>query len=429
MIRLHNYLNNTVIMGGGMKYVTCEQYLSIQQDVRLVGADPLQHALSMVVNGPHEPRCLSYPEELDTIEGQRAYIEAWPDLKAAFGTDYSQALPHYLSCGWREPRYPLPGTWVPPKETKVFGELPGPFFMSGMPFPDGLRIGTYKDSAGIARLYKYDGAFHELWSAPCESVYHIQKRKNGRVMFSTECPAGIGIEGDDGKITWRQLRGEPDSLAFDIWPYRGGWMVFTVSNVTYTRIKIYTSQDDGVTWQLYREHNVPDGCIKQCCTDGDTYYIYGHKNRYPYVEREDGKQTIWMKDYKDQEINYASVKDGLFTLGMNNIDDLISDGTRRNGYVMPGWTSGMYHSGIDCKPPWIMQTEVYPSGRYAVASIWNEGGYPNPEIVYSRDGQRNWAHIASVPFPSVQTMDYGDGGIYCFGGQHGQFGKVYFLKV
>lgn len=415
-----------------MKYVTCEQYLSIQQDVRLAGADPLQHALSMVVNGPHEPRCLSYPSELDTIEGQRAYIEAWPDLKAAFGTDYSKALPHYLTCGWREPRYPLPGTWVPPEETGVVCELPGPFFMSGMPFEDGLRIGTYKDSAGIARLYKYDGAFHELWSAPCESVYHIQKRKNGRVMFSTECPAGIGIEGDDGKVTWRQLRGEPDSLAFDIWPYRGGWMVFTVSNVTYTRIKIYTSQDDGGTWQLLREHSCNNGIFKQCCTDGQTYYLYGHKDRFPYIEREDGAKVIKMTDYIDDEINYASVKDGLFTIGMNYQREIIDkDPTkpRRNGYVMPGWTSGMYHSGIDCKPPWIMQTDIFPKGRYAVASIWNESGYPNPEIVFSANGQRDWAQITSVPFPSVQTMDYGDNGIYCFGGQYGAFGKVYFLKV
>lgn len=309
-------------------------------------------------------------------------------------------------------------------------QRPGPFFMSGMPFPDGLRIGTYKDNQGIARLLKFNGAFSELWKGPCESVYMIQRRKNGRVMFSTECPAGIVYENADGTFGAKQLRGEVDSLAFDIWPYRGGWMVFTVSNILYGRIKIFTSQDDGETWQLYKEHTCQDGIFKQCCTDGDEYYLVGHKDRFPYIEREDGKQTIWMKDYKDQEINYASVKDDLFTLGMNNIDPLISDGTRRNGYVMWATTGGTYHSGIDLHAPWIMQTDIDPvtGNRYALASIWNESGYPQPELAMSKNG-RDWSCIFKVPMDSVQTMDIADGGAYFYGGKYGEYAAAYFLKV
>lgn len=406
------------------RYFTGEQY-RLRYSPELDGVDAFQHFNQY---GRNEGRECAFPEGW-TEEG---YLAANKDI-ADDPVWSKQAALHWLIDGARHGRpykKASPNTWQPPTQYGfVTPALPGPFFMAGMEFPDGLRIGTYKDGSGISRLYKYDGAFHELWQGPCESVYMIQRRKNGRVMFSTECPAAIGIEDEAGKITVTKLRGEVDSLAFDIWPFRGGWMVFTASNVLYGRIRVYTSQDDGATWQLYKEHTCQDGIFKQLCTDGQTYYLVGHKNRLPYIEREDGKQILLMKDYKDQEINYASVKDGLFTLGLNNIDALISDGTRRNGYVMYGTVDGMYHSGIDCAPPWIMQTEVYPSGRYAVASIWNEGGYPNPEIVGSKDGRTGWAKIASVPFHSVQTMDESSGGIYCFGGQYGQFGQVYVHKV
>lgn len=403
-----------------MKYFTGEQY-KLRYAPELDGVDPLQHYNQY---GRFEGRDCSFPEGWNAED----YL-SHPDNADVKADPVWGAQPelHWLLAGAREGRKYRKET-LPLEIPK----RPGPFFMAGMPFPDGHRIGTYKDNEGYAHFLKYDGQYKTLWSGFCESVYHIQRRKCGRAMFSLECPAAVVIENADGSFNVIKLRGEVDSLAFDIWPFRGGWMVFTTSNILYRRAKIFTSMDDGETWQLYKEHQSPEeGKFVQCCTDDQDYWLYGDKDRFPYVEDEHGKQVILMKDYKEQTINYASIRSGLFTFGMNNIDPLISDGTRRNGYVMFGTTGGMYHSGIDLKPPFVMQTDIRADGlRLALASIWREDGYPNPQLAKSTDG-RTWkeSDVVSLPFPSCQTTEFGDGGVFCYGGKFGEYGQWCFVKL
>jgi len=323
------------------------------------------------------------------------------------------------------PPTPQPGNWQPPTQSGfVTPQLPGPFFMSGLRTPNGLLCGTYRP----ARLYLYDGAYHEQWSGAVESVYMLHQTPSGPI-FSTERPAGVWKK-KDGK--WQPMfeRPEIDSLGFDIWPYKGGLLFYTASNVNRDQIRTYIGDANGENWRPYKDHL--GWYMPQLCTDGQTYWMVGRKDRYPHVMREDGAKIISMSDYVDDEINYAGVKDGLFTFGMNYKDATIwKDPTKkhRNGYVMWGTTGGLYHSGIDCKPPFVMNIRIDPATgyRYAIASIWNESGYPSPELVMSRDG-RTWVNLTSIPMPSVQTLEVADGGIYCYGGQYGQYGRVYFHK-
>lgn len=414
---------------GSKQHYTGAQYLSRHPDVKAAGVDPLWHWLTY---GAGEGRDNAFPSGW-TPEG---YLAANPDI-AADPVWSLQPEEHWLIDGVINGRpYHIdadggadPSGWQPPTQSGEVCRLPGPFAMSGLRTPAGLLIGTYRP----AKLYRYDGQFRELWAGPVESVYMIQRRQNGRAMFATEHPAGIATEGEDGKFTWTQLRPEPDSLAFDIWPYRGGWILFTTNNITRQNIRTYTSSDDGATWKSYKDHNAVNGELFQMCTDGQTYWVSGHRDRKPYMEDERGKQVFWMSDYQEQTINYASVKDGLFTLGLHNIDEIIQhDGKRRNGYVLWGLENGSHPLGIDLMPPYIMQTDIHPqtAERFAVASIWNESGYPNPQVARSKDG-KTWkeSDVVTIPFPSVQTFDWGDEGYYCFGGKYGEFLAVYYHRL
>ena len=104
--------------------VTSEQYLDANADVREAKADPLRHALSRVID-IGEPRCLRYPAALDTPEGKAAYWKVWTDVADA----KMDPLKHYIRHGWKEGRWPLPGTVIPtptPTPTPTPGPTPGP---------------------------------------------------------------------------------------------------------------------------------------------------------------------------------------------------------------------------------------------------------------------------------------------------------------
>jgi hypothetical protein len=301
----------------------------------------------------------------------------------------------------------IPGGDIPPR-------LNGQFFMSGLKTAKGFYLGTYRP----AKLYLYDTSYHELLSLPTESVYMLHETPSD-VIFTTECPAGIGRV-SDGK--WIQLRPEPNSLAFDIWPYKGGLIVHTASNSNRMDIRTYRADINGNKWTAYKDHS---GWYMPCyCTDGNTYWIAGRKRNIPCIEREDGVQVLYDQSYKDNEINYLSVKDGLFTLGMNCIGPMVPDGTGpRNAYI--NYFDGQNDiAGIDCNPPWIMNIKTTPQGRFAIASIWNEPNYPNPELVFSPTGRRPWSKIADISFPSVQTIEVKDGIVYSYGGKKDEYGAV-----
>jgi hypothetical protein len=409
-----------------MPYVTSSQYLEAQEDVRIAGADALQHALGNVINGNHEPRCLFIPDDLATDEGKKKYLDYWEDVAAA-GYTMDTVLTHYMQYGWKEPRWPVPGSFVAPTTPGMhdIGTIPGPFFMSGLRVPSGLLLGTYR----TAKLYLFNGSFRVLLSLPTESVYMIYgPTSDGGYLFSTECPAQVWKCSDDQFDDWKCVfsRPEAESLAFDILPLDNGLCLFTVDKVNSHNIRIYKGDINGNSWSINKDYQ---GHFKQCCTDGARLYLVGEKDGFPYVVNRDGQQILLDKGYVGQEINYAVAKDNILTLGMNNIEDfIVSDGTRRNGYINY-LENGNDISGIDLKAPWIMNIKIDPVTRYryAIASIWRESGYPLPELAMSKDG-RKWSKIADIPMPSVQTIEIADGGIWCYGGKYGEFGKVCFYK-
>jgi hypothetical protein len=97
----------------------------------------------------------------------------------------------------------------------------------------------------------------------------------------------------------------------------------------------------------------------------------------------------------------------------------------------------MYHNGkngavakdLDC--PWTMDMKVGPDGwRYAIASVWNETGYPNAQLAVSKTGRgpETWT-IHSIPLPTVIDIELVEGGVMCHGGQYGEYGATYFQKI
>jgi hypothetical protein len=411
------------------------RFPDVAADAYFVG-HPLDHYYS---SGQREIEAGQRPDWKPMGWSSAAYLKYNSDVAAdPYYKDHP--LEHYWSSGYKDknrffstghplptpvtPSAPItPGSWTPPA-TPGMHEIcsrPGPFFMSGLRVPDGLLLGTYRP----AKLYKFNGAMNELLSLPAESVYMLYMPPDGLPLFSTECPAQVYKMTTAGQWERKFTRSESNSLAFDIMPSRDGLILFTVDVVNSRNIRIYKGDANGHVWNALRDHT---GHFKQVCTDGQTYYLGGEKDGLPYIEDQNGKQIMKDTAYVGQEINYAVVKDGIFTLGMNNIADLIADGTRRNGYINY-LENGNDISGIDCKPPWIMNIRIDPvtKYRYAIASIWNESGYPNPELVMSKDG-RKWSKIADVPMPSVQTLEIADNGVYCYGGQYGQFGKVCFYR-
>ncbi len=347
--------------------------------------------------------------------------------KGPLATRLRQAIIDWLNPVEPEP-VPVITGWQPPTVSGEVCRLPGQFFMSGLrgsyKGKNGLFLGTYRP----AKLYFWDGATFELiFSLPCESFYMLHMTPDGRPLVSTEYPAQLfKLQLDNTWLLVCNRSGNP-SLGFDVWPYKDGLLWFTVNQAHGDQITIYRGNATGDNWQHHRNH---EGHFLQDCTDGQTYWLVGEKNGLPYIVHENGSQVLLDEAYQGQIINYASVRNGLFTLGMNNIADIIAhDGKRRNGYV--NYFDGKNDiAGIDCRPPFIMQTDIdlATGRRYAIASIWNETGYPAPELVISIDGRNPWKKIADIPFPSVQTVEIADGGVWSYGGQKDQFGAVHFNK-
>lgn len=355
------------------------------------------------------------------------YMDHWLNVRDISGAAVLEAFRVLTIQGHEnipEPPQP-PGTWTPPSKSGIVCKRDGGFFMSGLRVPDGLLLGTYQ-YAQQAHIVHWDWSFSTQFSAPIESAYMLHMTPTGPVC-STECPAGV-LEWEGG-WKWVFKRPEPKSLAFDILPFQGGLLLFTKENVDSHNIRLYRGDINGLNWTPWKDFT---GHFVQCCTDGGTVYLIGEQDGLPCIIDHNGKQILKDSTYKGQIINYAVVKSGLFTLGLNNIGDIIhepSGDKRRNGYVT--YFDGKNHiEAIDCVPPWIMNIKIAPDGsRFAIASIWNETGYPNPELVWSFNGYKPWKKIADIPMPSVQTIEIADGGVYCYGGEYNSYGAVYFHKL
>ena len=356
-----------------------------------------------------------------------AYCDKLYNEWLAGGHDPDNLRDHFRAIAKEQPQPgpgpgPTPGPWKPPTASGELCRLPGPFFMSGLRTPHGLLLGTYRP----AKLYLYDGSFREVLSGPQESFYSFYMPPDGLPLVTTECPAGVWKMNADGSFTKRWSSDLGLSLAFDVHPISGGLSLFTLDRFG-GRIVTMIKSVDGLTWSTYKD---VEGHLIQAFSDGVKELLIGEKDRYPYICDLNGNKIMQDQAYKDQTINFACYHKGVAVLGCNNIDPLIHDGTRRNGYLT--YFDGNNHiAGIDLKPPFIMniKQDAEKEYVYAVASIWNETGYPNPELVWSKDGRSNWKKVADIPMPSVQTIEIADGGVYCYGGKYGKYGQVYFVKV
>jgi hypothetical protein len=194
--------------------VTSQQYLDANDDVRNGKADPLRHALSRVID-LGEPRCLKYPAALDTPEGKAAYWKAWKDVADA----KMDPLKHYIRHGWREPRWPLPGTVVipptppTPPTPSPSGEIirfdaipalddPDNCYFTGCKVNGKMWFCTYKDGSYTSYLKDITGK--ELARFNAESGFMIIAFK-GKYYMSQE--HGDYPKTDRGRILQLQVDG------------------------------------------------------------------------------------------------------------------------------------------------------------------------------------------------------------------------------
>jgi hypothetical protein len=355
------------------------------------------------------------------------YVNNFQDLIDA---GVQNGLQHFLYHGWKEGRLiprgfdlapsTVVGNWKPPTASgwhDITGRVPGGFFMGGCRTATGLRIGTYRP----AKWYEFDGALKLAGSGPQESFYSFYKN-----LITTEYPAGVW----DG--TSKRWEGTGSSLAFDIHEISGGLSLFTLNTFGGDTVTMMKSVD-GQCWNPYA---TVKGHLIQCYSDGNQERLVGEKDGFPYICNLQGQKVMQDSSYRGQMINFACFHKGVAVLGCNSIGPFNpEDGSRRNGYLTY-WDgthhiAGKYPDGRDanCVSPYIMNIKQDPEKEwvYAVASIWNETGYPNPELVKSIDG-KNWGKLCSVPMPSAQTIEICDSGIYCYGGKYGEYGEVKFLK-
>jgi len=408
-------------------------YLEVQEDVRKADADPLWHVLTYVIDGK-EQRCISYPDELSTIEGQQKYYTIRPDVFKAYGPDPKGALLHYLQYGWLEDmdKYFHSSSWQPPTTPGMHEivSLPGPFGMSVMRDSSGLLIGTYRQG-GQAKLYRFDGALHEELSLSVESIYMIVNTPDNLPIFTTEVPAQVFKKQSDGSWKITRLRSEDVSCAFEILQVGNNLVLMAVNQAWGNGIFLFKGDINGNDFQQWKSINGrylnfgTDGAqIKLCGSSGQT------KMDYPLIANENGDDIHSRLDYEDQQYSYVIGKDGIWNLGAQSITE--ADGFRR-AYI-DIWDGKNLITVFDFNPPndppWTMDMQIDPATgyRWCVSSIWNESGRCRPALACSIDNGWHWTIVCEVPMPACIAMYFADNGIYLVGGEYDKYMKVFFWR-
>jgi hypothetical protein len=148
--------------------------------------------------------------------------------------------------------------------------------------------------------------------------------------------------------------------------------------------------------------------------------IAGNQDNCPLLTDENGNHIISRAEY--QGVSYT------YVIGANGIWNISGNPIQYNG---EGAFIDLYDGNVVCSvqdvpQPYIMSMKIHEGIRYAIASVWNENG-PGAALWLSAGGVK-WNKAADIPMQTCISMDFGDGGVYLFGGTYGQEWKVCFWR-
>jgi hypothetical protein len=331
------------------------------------------------------------------------------------------AFPQIIAQGKSEPAVPLPvpdGGLAPQQTGFVTPKVPGPIFMSSLPMPDGLLIGTYRP----ARILRFDGAIHEELATGAESFYFPWMCPDGQPIWTTECDHAA-IYGRDFEGDWCKHNTSPLENALTFEPYRIGdnlycWRPDYAGATSGTIIK---GDVNGLNWTPYR--TLSGKQLLNMGSDGNTLRLVGNMNGYPIVTDDTGKVIYKREEYADNTYAYCIGNNGVWNFGANSLSEKTD---HRRAYI-DVW-DGNLHSVCDLDRPWVMDMQVFDGHRYALSSVWNETDHQTAQL-HRSDGGQKWEHVCDIPMPSAISMSFVPGGVYISGGLYGQWGAVYFVKL
>jgi hypothetical protein len=306
--------------------------------------------------------------------------------------------------------------------------------MSGLRVSDGLLLGTYRP----AKLYKYNGAMNELLSLPAESVYMLYMPPDGLPLFSTECPAQVYKMTATGQWERKFTRSEPESVAFEFHKITTGLSVFTVNRAWGESVRLISGDANGNTWNAGPDINGKR--LINSVSDSRTKYLIGSVKDssgqdFPIICDRNGNEIARRPEFDDQTANYALLDDsGNMSIGMNAVDmedKYHGKYSKRNAYIdLYNVNSKVWRTIKDLTRPYIfdMVMDEATKYRYLVETSWNERDFNTSIVWRSTDRGVSWNQLFEVEMRTVNSIQIADGGVYLYGGQFGQYGKVCFYR-
>ena len=432
-----------------MPWMTGQQYLDANPDVKKAGVDPLYHVLTYVLHGRKEPRPLwiDQPEYAPPDWENAAYLYHFPDVAKAgvdplkhwfengeregrkwkpngwisaiylklnpdvakhsyFGT---HPLEHYWRAGMKENRRYLEGsTPDPPGPGPSPGPLPNP--------PQGLSL-IYEDSSDPNEVFSYmeheghtyigkyglytggakilrDGKVLQQLSKPLsESVFKMQYG-----LASTENFASMYLlEGD--KFAKNYQRPEEESLGLDFERLSNGSYVFLWNHWTGNKSGLARSDNGGKTWYDWKSYNNLI-LVGLAVDENDQIRLCGRDATGQIVVDVDGRVIFQWPNLKEGYI-YWSIISAKGRVNVGTFNSKRED--HRFGYIdlIEGTKRTQVYGGCDF--PYMHSMAILKGKRYCIATWdWDTEG-KNSLLLSSADGVK-WSTSCTVPCSSILNI-------------------------
>jgi len=340
--------------------------------------------------------------------------------------------------------------WTPPQTPGLHLIVDNPNrkaeYYEGQRILDGLLLGDYGLQIGGARISKWNGltnTFTTELQTDRESIYDMFDPGDGLHLACTEHFGDIYKRNASGVWELKYTTGRHDDLMFYFRQAPDGTVYANWNGFSNQLSGLVKSTDKGNTWQPSTQF--PAG-MELCgmCVDGNSLadVLLGGKIGWAAIIVDGTGKTIVSYDSGNQDgyQNWAVIrKDNIINAGTWNCTDK-ADGSYINAINPNG-------SGKQCMPPlyrspgefyigplgrFIEAMKIGPDGiRYAVITKgWGEEGQA---LLVSSPDAYTWTLLATIPCPMIVEMDFSDGGVFLYGGQHEGYGltgygRVYFFK-
>jgi hypothetical protein len=284
--------------------------------------------------------------------------------------------------------------------------------MGGLRVSTGVLAGSYRP----AKITHFDGTLKDEFSTSAESFYSFRMTPDGQPIVTTECDYGKIYKRINGAWYERSRSSHENAVTFE--PYQIGDSLYCFRpDVAWGSSQTILKGDlNGNNWTPYR--TLSGKQLLNMGSDGQTLRIAGNANNCPLLTDENGSEVVSRPDY--QGTTYG------FVVGLNGIWNIAGNPLQYNGEgAFIDLYDGAVRSVQDVTQPYIMSMKIKDGIRYAIASVWNEAG-PGASLWRSSNGAQ-WTKT-DIPMQCCISMDFGDGGVYLFGGKYNDYGKVCFLK-